>query len=177
MRHFGVVALSDAAAHWPVAAGRPGVWPPDRRQHAAWTARLKARSPVHTRTLVLSAACRGGQIRTADLTDPNRARYQTALRPVCAGGRARMLPDAGSVKRNPRFGTESSSGRSLGAWDGDHAAPSPWVPGRLVSSVVRFDLGQASHGSSGRTAQGFLCRALVAGGAMHAGVESACRRS
>lgn len=24
---------------------------------------------------------RGGQIRTADLTDPNRARYQTALRP------------------------------------------------------------------------------------------------
>src|SRR5687767_3143338 len=27
------------------------------------------------------AFCRGGQIRTADLTDPNRARYQTALRP------------------------------------------------------------------------------------------------
>ena len=26
-------------------------------------------------------SCRGGQIRTADLTDPNRARYQTALRP------------------------------------------------------------------------------------------------
>ena len=24
---------------------------------------------------------RGGQIRTADLSDPNRARYQTALRP------------------------------------------------------------------------------------------------
>lgn len=32
---------------------------------------------------------RGGQIRTADLTDPNRARYQTALRPVHnSGGRA-----------------------------------------------------------------------------------------
>lgn len=27
---------------------------------------------------------RGGQIRTADLTDPNRARYQTALRPEWA---------------------------------------------------------------------------------------------
>jgi hypothetical protein len=30
---------------------------------------------------------RGGQIRTADLTDPNRARYQTALRPERNNGR------------------------------------------------------------------------------------------
>ena len=38
---------------------------------------------------------RGGQIRTADLTDPNRARYQTALRPEAssdgAGGCAANL--------------------------------------------------------------------------------------
>ncbi len=33
------------------------------------------------------ASSRGGQIRTADLTDPNRARYQTALRPASGRGR------------------------------------------------------------------------------------------
>jgi hypothetical protein len=44
----------------------------------------KQKSPVGCRGL-LSTVClcfsRGGQIRTADLSDPNRARYQTALRP------------------------------------------------------------------------------------------------
>ena len=32
-------------------------------------------------SLSLVSYRRGGQIRTADLSDPNRARYQTALRP------------------------------------------------------------------------------------------------
>ncbi len=47
--------------------------------------------------------CRGGQIRTADLTDPNRARYQTALRPASGPGgpegRANMNGGALHVKR------------------------------------------------------------------------------
>ena len=30
---------------------------------------------------VAVSVCRGGQIRTADLSDPNRTRYQAALRP------------------------------------------------------------------------------------------------
>lgn len=46
---------------------------------------------------------RGGQIRTADLTDPNRARYQTALRPEQATprpeGRRNMVFPLGTVKQ------------------------------------------------------------------------------
>src|SRR6185369_15581447 len=42
------------------------------------------------------SVCRGGQIRTADLSDPNRTRYQAALRP---GRRRRtMVCEVRSVK-------------------------------------------------------------------------------
>lgn len=45
-----------------------------------WSAFEDASSLSHPPCFHLSLG-RGGQIRTADLTDPNRARYQTALRP------------------------------------------------------------------------------------------------
>src|SRR5690606_15484809 len=70
---------------------RSRVSPPtvDQRSSALDAARRKA---VHRREsrcalaphppfAYLLSLGRGGQIRTADLTDPNRARYQTALRP------------------------------------------------------------------------------------------------
>ena len=56
----------------------------------------------------LGFCCRGGQIRTADLTDPNRARYQTALRPegtTDGGGecaeQAELSSRGGRIHANP----------------------------------------------------------------------------
>jgi hypothetical protein len=55
----------------------------------AWSADGNAKTPLTARSQSHSAlglAGRGGQIRTADLTDPNRARFQTALRPESGRG-------------------------------------------------------------------------------------------
>ena len=51
---------------------------------------------------------RGGQIRTADLTDPNRARYQTALRPEYDSRRGRRMgPSKRHVKVRPTIPARS----------------------------------------------------------------------
>src|SRR6186713_80780 len=96
--------------------------------HALWTPPVsQTRGEIHSRRAVQrtkkTPACaevflirRGGEIRTRDLTIPNRARYQTALRPDGSEpgtpGRARrMMPGCGCV---------NSSLAGFEAWQAAH---------------------------------------------------------
>ena len=61
------------------------------------------------------SSCRGGQIRTADLSDPNRTRYQAALRPELATPRLR---GAGRWSFPSSLSSESTHVRDALAWGG-----------------------------------------------------------
>jgi hypothetical protein len=106
-------ATTRFATHHATLRSRYRRRPSRRYREARWATGRKRKRPRSLSSRPEPAFVllgRGGQIRTADLTDPNRARYQTALRPEWAlhlaghfWGRAwssgrRMMAEAQPVK-------------------------------------------------------------------------------
>jgi len=118
LRHYFLTALVRGGANLEAVrelAGHSNLHTTQRYVHATGAdlgVRVASGKRKHPSPLSAGLGCcflllgRGGQIRTADLTDPNRARYQTALRPEWAlrwvrprwtgrvGAGGRMMGDA-----------------------------------------------------------------------------------